>query len=144
MTIFFESKILYAERHLPNNTSVLSQCLSYEFPQRHIRDFLISSEILFRDEAEDPLDFRPYRLVPWTLIFNFDARKINSRMTWIAMVRAVVMRFEDQFDIQESDGLGDNGREQIVMRLMSKVGESLLRFNRSKNSGDMFKFMSQV
>ena len=46
-TIFYYKRILNSDRTNNDIVKVLSDSLSYEFPERHVKDFVLSSKIYY-------------------------------------------------------------------------------------------------
>ncbi len=65
---------------------VLASVISFEFPERHVRDFLYSSKIFYDSEGSvtipgDELSTHQNK-TPWKVSLSFDKKKLTSREPW--------------------------------------------------------------
>jgi hypothetical protein len=61
MTIFYKDKILHADRGTEEVTKILASVISFDFPERHVSDFLEASRIYYDANPEHSAIGAPFQ-----------------------------------------------------------------------------------
>ena len=85
-TIYYYSTLRQADRGKDSVTKVLASVISFDFPERHVRDFLHSSKIYFEMASQERgmnlpgEEFaRKSNQTGWILNLIFDKKKVTSK-----------------------------------------------------------------
>lgn len=88
-TIFYYKPLLQLDRSTAEVTQILSSVLSFDIPERHVKDFLHASRIYYDANPEQSNIGAPNneltkdeKRTPWVISLIFDKKKITSNSTW--------------------------------------------------------------
>ncbi len=148
-TIFYHRSLPYMERGDAEVTRILSSALSFDFPERHIKDFLISSRIYYDANPEtskigakaELASNQEEKRTPWVIALTFDRKKHTEKETWAAISRNIDKKFSQQFEIVENKS--DNADPVTTLRCYEKVKEVLPRESKTEE-GTFFKYLNLV
>ena len=84
---------------------ILGSVLSFDFPERHVRDFLYSSRIFYDAVAPEQGGMglsveeltRQKNKTPWILSLVFDKKKLNSKEPWNEIISNIEKTFSENF-----------------------------------------------
>lgn len=87
MTIFYVKRLLQCDRDKPEVTNLLGQLISFDFPERHIRDYLTKTRIYYDPNPEESNIGAPYSYdnknsskSPWVVSLTFDKKKLTPQI----------------------------------------------------------------
>lgn len=86
-------------------TQILSSVLSFDIPERHVKDFLYASRIYYDANPEQSNIGAPNtelakteeRRTPWVISLIFDKKKITSNSTWNVIHGNIEKKLEENF-----------------------------------------------
>ena len=105
-TIFYHRPLLHSTRSTEEVTKILASVISYDFPERHVNDFIQSTRIYYDSNPEHSNIDAPYvelakqeRRTPWVLSLVFDKKKLTSKEPWTQICSTLDRVFEERFEI---------------------------------------------
>ena len=98
--------MLFRDRKETDNSNLVLNMIHYHLPERHIRDYLHSSQFYY-----DPHHYKvkvsqnetvdPARRTPWVIVLEFNWRKLTIARLWEEIVEKVEKYFKDVFEVVE-------------------------------------------
>jgi hypothetical protein len=77
--------------------------ISFEFPERHIKDYLAASRIYYDPDYENSRigivfkELFEQKRTPWVISLQFDNKKLTSKAPWNELVLKIEQIFESDF-----------------------------------------------
>ncbi len=111
MTIFYHEPLTKAVRDQPKFTNLLGELISFDFPERHIRDYLTRTRIYYDPNPQESHIGAPFSYdnqasskSPWVLSLTFDKKKLTPQIL-TEIYKKLDRVYESQFEITEKEGL---------------------------------------
>jgi hypothetical protein len=123
---------MHQDRNTPEVTAIMADVISFDFPERHVRDFVTSSRIYYDHMPTNSAIGVPLQdlikthegRTPWVLSFIFDRKKITSKAPWVKIYTNIEKVVEENFEVHEKFGYGESEQPpEIALRCFAKVAD---------------------
>ena len=99
-TIFYHEPLFYSTRPASEITAIMAVAISTDFSERHVRDFISATRILYETKApgkdekrishnfrgtdamEEKQNVSREGITPWRIHLKFDPQKLTSKVLW--------------------------------------------------------------
>lgn len=150
-TIHYHTPLLHVNRNSEEVLKILASVISFDFPERHVREFIYSSRIYYdalpadkggAEVAGEELS-RRHGKTPWVISLIFDKKKLTSKEPWNEIIYSIDKIFSEHFEILEKVGFGEDDSPEIIMRGLDNLQEIIARQHKGEEV-TVFRYLHEI